>query len=201
MPLIQRKHYFKPFGNTDINSSCVQCGMPQSHTIHHLVEKDELKDENHPLLQPIGKSLPIQKPEERIERDELFMQVAELFALRSTCTRGNIGAVIVKEGRIISSGYNGAPPGMKHCSEVGCEVGDEELGCQRTIHAEANALIFAARTGVPTIDSIMYCTHSPCAACARLLIAAGISKLFYRNAYRRGRLDLLDEACVMAQML
>lgn len=133
----------------------------------------------------------------RLTRSELFMQTAELFAGQSTCLRGNVGAVIVKDKRIISCGYNGAPPGMESCIEAGeCDdkatvvfkdgLGDyeEELGCQRATHAEANAIAWAAREGVRVIDSTMYATHSPCLACARLCIAAGIREYVYRKEYR-----------------
>ena len=143
----------------------------------------------------------------RPTNDMVFMQAARLFALRSTCERGHVGAVIVQDRRIISHGYNGSPPGMKHCTEVGCEVPEcvctitgpphvdwcpAQLGCQRTIHAEANALAWAARRGIPTEDATMYSTHSPCRACASLIIAAGIGRFIYLKDYRLGRLDLLD---------
>lgn len=161
---------------------------------------------------------PVCHPEKalpRLARSELLMQVAELYAKRSSCTRGHVGAVIVKGGRILSCGYNGAPAGMQQCDEVGCEIltvkpvvdeldfhDDEmELGCQRTIHAEANAIVWAARSGVPTLDCEMYSTHSPCASCARLIVAAGISRFFYRTDYRAARLDILDQACVPIQKL
>lgn len=181
-------------------NSCVQCGRVPQHLVH------------------------IQVPEAlpRLARSDLLMQVAELYAQRSSCNRGHVGAVLVRDGRIISAGYNGAPPGMAHCLDVGCDVPDcncehstprpeppdkhhedcaSLLGCQRTIHAEANAIVWSARMGVPTLDSAMYSTHSPCATCARLLVAAGICKLYYRNDYRLARLDILDQACVLVEKL
>lgn len=212
MPDSQEKHHFVPFPNGEKKNSCLKCSLPQNHTIHHLVEMKELKDETHPLTKASA-AFP------RLARDELFMRVAELFAIRSSCTRGHVGAVLVKDKRIISSGYNGAPPGMRHCLEVGCDIpsctcdviptggGQHEprcaknLGCQRTIHAEANSLLWAARMGIPTLDSIMYSTHSPCATCARLIIAAGISKVYFRNDYRLARLDILDSACVLTEKI
>lgn len=188
------KHFFQPYPGGRAPQSCLQCGLPPHNVVHHLVEKDELKDKGHPLVQP-------RKADQRLARAELFMQVAELFAHRSSCERGHVGAILVKDGRIISSGYNGAPPGMQHCLEVGCEEVEGVDGCVRTIHAEANALVWAARMGVPTLDSIMYSTHSPCASCARLIIAAGVSKVVFRNDYRLARLDLLDQACVLTEKL
>lgn len=150
----------------------------------------------------------------RVSRSELFMQTAELFARQSTCLRGNVGAVIVKDRRIISCGYNGAPPGMESCIEAGkClplgsspSIPDDELvilyGCQRATHAEANAIAWAAREGVRVINSTMYATHSPCLSCARLCIAAGIRWYVYRKEYRivEGK-DLLLSAGVDVRKL
>lgn len=144
---------------------------------------------------------------DRPNRDEWFLRMAELVATRSTCLRGNVGAVLVVDRRIISIGYNGAPPGQPHCLDVGCEyaghnmpdgwVQDEELGCQRAVHAEANALAWAARFGVPTLDSTMYATHSPCPACARLMVSAGICRSVFRREYRvREGIDILDRSNV-----
>lgn len=165
----------------------------------------------------------------RLRRDDLFIGVAELFALRSTCTRGNVGAVIVRDNHIIAHGYNGAPAGMAHCTDVGCDVpeggvavgncprcageGDdlsgepcfacggsgkqyESLGCQRIIHAEANAVAYAARVGVNCSGAEMYCTHEPCAGCAKLIIASGIAHVTFINPYRLGARSLLEKAGV-----
>lgn len=125
----------------------------------------------------------------RPTHDEMFMAMAHLVASRSTCNRGKIGAVIVEDRRPISIGYNGAPPGVKHCTDVGCMPED---GCERTIHGEANAIAWAARRGISVEGSTMYSTYSPCRMCANLIIASGISRFVYDNEYRLGRLDLLD---------
>jgi dCMP deaminase len=209
--MAETKHHFVKYPNGEKANACVQCGFPPTHVVHHFIEKDELKDKDHSLLKPPPtkaerqieqlKRFDYPKASSRLARAELFMQAAELFAKRSSCERGHVGAVLVKEGRIISTGYNGAPPGMKHCLEVGCEEVEGTEGCQRTIHAEANAIVWAARMGVPTLDSIMYSTHSPCASCARLIIAAGVCKVVFRNDYRLARLDLLDQACVLTEKL
>jgi dCMP deaminase len=136
------------------------------------------------------------------------MRTAHLFAERATCKRGKVGAVLVKDDRIISTGYNGAPPGMPHCTDVGCDelilfekipgilmpqFEPVELGCQRTIHAEANVLLYAARHGIPTEGAHLYCTYSPCERCALLLANAGIKKLIYDKPYRATPWQLIKE--------
>jgi len=121
--------------------------------------------------------------------DEYFMDIAEKTAERSTCERAQVGAVLVKDRRIISTGYNGAPAGLPHCSEVGClirKVGSEEDledHCHRTVHAEQNAIIQAALHGVSTQGATIYVTHQPCFTCAKMLINAGIDKIIFRRAY------------------
>lgn len=116
----------------------------------------------------------------RISRDELLANVAKLVAKRSTCQRASVGAVLARDGRIISMGYNGAPAGIKHCEH---DMAIQEP-CLRTVHAEANAIAFAAKNGVSTDGTTMYCTHSPCNDCAKLIINAGIAKVMYWEAYR-----------------
>lgn len=140
----------------------------------------------------------------RISRDEMLMQTADAVSHRGTCPRKLVGAVIAVESRVISIGYNGAPPGMPHCIEVGCGGSEDEQGlpiypngCTRVTHAEANAICFAARAGAPTRDAAMYCTCATCAHCAALLVAAGISKFVYFEEYRlRDGIELLKEAGV-----
>lgn len=117
----------------------------------------------------------------RFSRDELLGNIAKLVARRSTCLRSSVGAVLAREGRIISMGYNGAPSGMPHCEPETC--GPDE-GCERTVHAEANAIAFAAKTGIETDGSTLYTTHSPCNDCAKLLINAGIKRVIYWEKYR-----------------
>lgn len=142
----------------------------------------------------------------RIDRETMFLEIARTIAERSTCTRADVGAVIVKENRIISTGYNGAPPGMPHCEDVGCEVEYHDIpgvgrhvveGCARTIHAEANAIAWAARAGVPVEGAAMFCTHAPCYPCAKLMVSAGIAIVHYHIGYRDTRgIELLDRALV-----
>lgn len=122
---------------------------------------------------------------ERISRSALFMRIAYDYSLRSTCDRGHVGCVIVRDKDLVVGGYNGAPPGQPHCLDVGCdlELGDE-LGCQRTTHAEANAICHAAKLGIALDGCVAFCTHSPCKNCGMLLISAGVKMLVYNSKYR-----------------
>lgn len=125
--------------------------------------------------------------ETRPSRESTFHHIALIVSERSTCKRANVGAILVKDKRIISTGYNGAPPRQPHCTHVGCERDGDRGGCSRTIHAEANAIAWAARAGVLTEGAEMYCTHSPCYECAKLLISAGIRTLHFNEYYRDDR--------------
>jgi dCMP deaminase len=132
------------------------------------------------------------KSERSIERpswDEYFMAIANMVRQRSTCLRRQVGAIIVKDKRILTTGYNGAPKGMKHCSELGClrDEGDVPPGQKhelcRGIHAEQNAIVQAAAFGVTIDGSTLYCTHLPCVLCTKMLINAGIRRIVAREAY------------------
>jgi len=137
---------------------------------------------------------------DRISRDETLMRTAELWASRSTCLKPN-GALLSREGKVISIGYNGAPAGHSHCTEVGC-LNDDKGGCIRTIHAEINSVAMAARYGISTGGATMYCTTSPCYTCAKLLISAGISKVVYRILYRDPLgIDLLKKSKIEVMAL
>lgn len=119
----------------------------------------------------------------RASRPELFMGVAELYAQRSSCLRANVGAVAVRDGRIVATGYVGAPAGMPHCFDVGCEIGSDG-GCTRSVHAEANMIAWAARTGTALEGTTLWCTHLPCPTCAKLIGNAGIAAVIWKYAYR-----------------
>jgi len=119
----------------------------------------------------------------RITRIELFSQMALTIAQRSTCPRKNVGALLVKEGRILSMGYNGSPHGTPHCIDEGCIISPEG-GCIRTQHAEANAVAWAAREGIATRGTDLWTTLSPCPSCAKLLINAGVIRVFCLEPYR-----------------
>lgn len=131
-----------------------------------------------------------------ITREHFYMSVARLLAERSTCKRGHTGAVIIRDRRIIASGYNGAPPGLPSCLEDDCVIDPaiKNMGCQRAIHAEANAIAFAARSGISTMGATMWCTHAPCTKCAHQIISAGIVEVNFDMNYRLENLDVLKEA-------
>ena len=117
----------------------------------------------------------------RISRDETLMGIAQLVAKRSTCQKGN-GAVLVREGRVIATGYNGSPPGRPHCIDVGCLL-DDYGHCLASIHAEINVILMAARYGISTEGCTLYCTTFPCPLCSKLLTNTGIIKIVYEKLY------------------
>lgn len=133
--------------------------------------------------------------------DEYFMNIAKVVATRSTCLRHHVGAVIVRDKRIISTGYNGSPKGLKHCLDIGCirdqeniESGTKVEIC-RAIHAEQNAIIQAALHGTSTEGATLYCTHQPCIICAKMIINAGIIKVVYGEDYPdETAIELFNEA-------
>ncbi len=144
---------------------------------------------------------------ERPSWDDYFMSIANMVRQRSTCLRRQVGAVVVKDKRILATGYNGAPKGMRHCSEVGClreqegvAPGERHELC-RGIHAEQNAIVQAAAFGVCIKASTLYCTHFPCVLCSKMIINAGIARLVVDRQYpddlSRQMLDEADvEVCV-----
>ncbi|AFC99361.1 Deoxycytidylate deaminase [Methanocella conradii HZ254] len=122
-------------------------------------------------------------------QDEYFMEIANVVAKRSTCLRIHVGAVIVKNGRILSTGYNGAPYGFEHCLDIGCIREKENVAhgtrhelC-RAVHAEQNAIIQAALHGVSIEGATIYCTHQPCILCAKMLINGKIKRVVFQNGY------------------
>jgi len=119
--------------------------------------------------------------DERPDWDTYFLGIAEAVSTRSTCPRRSVGAVLVRNRRILTTGYNGAPRGLPHCSEVGCEL--ENGHCVRAVHAEVNAVVQAALHGVSTESSTLYCTSEPCYACAKLVVNAGVIRVVYRDPY------------------
>lgn len=126
---------------------------------------------------------------DRPDWNHYFMQIATVVATRSTCMRRQVGALLVLNKRILSTGYNGAPSGLSHCLEVGClreqlkvPSGERHELC-RGLHAEQNAIIQAAVHGVAIKDSVLYCTHYPCALCAKMLVNAGVRSLVLSENY------------------
>ena len=136
--------------------------------------------------------------------DEYFLEVMHALAKRATCGRGRTACVIVKDNQIISSGYVGAPAGLPHCDEAGHlmkqvvnEDGSISEHCVRTIHAEQNAIIQAAKYGININGATLYCTHQPCVICAKMIINSGIKRIVYRNGYPdEFSLQLLNESGV-----
>lgn len=118
----------------------------------------------------------------RPELDQYFLDIAQVVASRATCDRAHIGAVLVKDKYIISTGYNGAPHGLAHCDEVGHDM--ENGHCVRTTHAEQNAIIQAAVHGSSTRGATLYCTHSPCKICTKIILNAHIKRLVVVQVYR-----------------
>ncbi|MGD8489580.1 MAG: cytidine/deoxycytidylate deaminase family protein [Anaerolineae bacterium] len=113
--------------------------------------------------------------------DDYFMQITFQVAKRSTCPRAAVGAVIVRDKRILTTGYNGSPSGLPHCTEVGCLMVNDH--CVRTLHAEQNAIIQGALHGVDVSDSTIYVTHRPCQICAKMIVNAGIERVVYAGEY------------------
>ena len=118
-----------------------------------------------------------------------FMDITALVAKRTTCLRRAVGAIIVKDKRLLSTGYNGAPSHIRHCREVGCmreqlkvPSGQRHELC-RGIHAEQNAIIQAAYHGVSIKGATLYCTTQPCSICAKMIINAGIKTIYYKTGY------------------
>jgi len=136
--------------------------------------------------------------EKRLGWHEYFMSVAHLISRRATCTRGHIGAVIVRDHNILSTGYNGAPSGLPHCNETNCRIyrsthpdGTVEENCVNTIHAEINAIAQAAKHGVSIKDADIYITASPCIHCLKVLINVGIKTIYYDKPYKIEHIDEL----------
>jgi len=126
---------------------------------------------------------------DRPDWNQYFMQMAELAAKRSTCLRRKVGAVLVKDKRILATGYNGAPKKLPHCEDTGClreregvPSGEKHEIC-RGIHAEQNLIAQSAVHAVKTEGATVYCTNQPCSICVKLLINSGIKRIYYKDHY------------------
>jgi Deoxycytidylate deaminase len=148
-----------------------------------------------PILSPLSNPhLP-----RKYAKAQTFLKIAAELGELSTCDRAAVGALIVRDGRCIAWGYNGAPPGLPHCHENNHGWSEsyhlpsilETEGCRNVTHAEANAVAFAARQGISTEGATLYVTLSPCEVCARLIIAAGITAVMFEKEYRKDRGILL----------
>ena len=141
---------------------------------------------------------------ERLSWDQYFMTITRTVAERSTCNRAKVGAVIVRDKNILATGYNGAPAGLPHCTEVGCLIyesktptGEIEENCFRTIHAEMNAIAQAAKNGASIKDASIYITHAACIHCLKVLVNTGIKTVYYEVPYKLHTLaDLLSQTHV-----
>ena len=135
--------------------------------------------------------------------DEYFMEMAHVVSKRSTCLRRKVGAILVKDRHILSTGYNGAPKGFRHCVDVGCvrekmdiRSGERHELC-RGLHAEQNAIIQAAVFGISISGSVLYCTNTPCVVCVKMLVNAGVKEIVYAGDYPDELAKkMLEESCI-----
>jgi dCMP deaminase len=139
---------------------------------------------------------------ERPSSDDYFMEIASVVAKRSTCLRNQVGALFVRNKRILTTGYNGAPSGLEHCDTVGCAREGVASGTRhelcRAVHAEQNAIIQAALHGISIEGATLYCTHQPCILCAKMMINARVTKVVYQLSYPDGTaLDFLRQAGIV----
>ena len=152
-------------------------------------------------------SLP-EKINKRPDWDTYFLEIAELVSKRSTCCRRAVGSGLVRDHRILATGYNGAPSKLKHCLDIGClreqlkiPSGERHELC-RGLHAEQNAVIQAALHGVNTKGSTLYCTNHPCVICAKMIINAGVVRIVIRDGYHdKLAAQMLKEAGISVKQL
>jgi len=140
--------------------------------------------------------------------NEYFMSITKMVAKRSTCMRRHVGAILVRNKRILATGYNGAPSGLRHCSEVGCIRKDSNIPSGerhelcRGLHAEQNAIIQAACHGISIQGATLYCTNKPCVICTKMIINAGIKEIYYAEGYDDPMSDkMLQEAGIKVRRL
>jgi dCMP deaminase len=147
--------------------------------------------------------------ENRPDWDEYFLKIAEAVGLRADCCRGRLGTILVRDERIISTGYNAAPRGLPHCSEVGCMVTDHKDAegnvrdaCIRTAHSDINAIIQAALHGISTAGTTLYGYYKPCFNCAKAIVQAGIVRVVVRKNYHESRTDeIFKQAGIKMEIL
>jgi len=146
----------------------------------------------------------------RPDWDRYFLDLCEAVAKRATCDRGRSGCVIVKDKRIMTTGYVGAPAGLPHCDEAGHDMrkvldsnGHETQHCVRTLHAEQNAIIQAARFGIPLEGATLFCKMTPCRTCAMIIINAGIKRVVCEKRYHADNdtQEMFKQACVQLDVM
>lgn len=122
----------------------------------------------------------------KLDKIKFYLSLAEKVSTQATCPRASVGAVLVNDDRVISVGYNGAPRGSGHCKEEGCwlQPKEDRQSCMKAVHAETNCVLNAAYGGASTKGALLFCTHKPCVHCAKLLINAGVPKVFYLYEYK-----------------
>ena len=175
----------KERGGTLTSYICQDCGFTYDNSNPDLFQQKCPKCESLRILffESISSDdLPLTKSKsyeihERISRDEMFMAMAQIVSLRSSCKRNQVGAILVKNNRVISIGYNG-PPAHINCET--CQGPD----CEISIHAEINSIVYAAKAGISIEGATLYCTLSPCLNCAKSIINSGIKKVVYNEQYR-----------------
>ncbi|MCE9585554.1 cytidine/deoxycytidylate deaminase family protein [Candidatus Nomurabacteria bacterium] len=142
--------------------------------------------------------------------DEYFIEIMDTVAKRSSCDRGQTGCIIVKDNRILATGYAGSPVNTKHCDDIGHEMhtvihadGTESMHCIRTAHAEQNAIVHAARVGNALFGGTLYCNMTPCYACAKMIINAGIEKVIAKKDYHASKRtkEIFKEAGIKFKLL
>lgn len=150
------------------------------------------------------------KSDVRPSWDQYFIELIDHVATRATCDRGKSGSVIVKQNRVLSTGYVGSPPGIAHCDQVGHlmkrvidDDGTERQHCVRTVHAEQNAICQAARYGISLEGATLYCKMEPCRVCAMLIISVGIKRVVCRKRYHAAQetRDMFAEAGISLEVL
>lgn len=156
----------------------------------------------------ISSAVAPEKKEKRPDWDNYFLDIVELVSKRSTCCRRSVGSGLVRDSRILATGYNGAPSKLQHCLDIGClreqlnvPSGERHELC-RGLHAEQNAIIQAALHGVSTKGSTLYCTNHPCVICAKMIINAGVIRIVIRDGYHdKLAADMLKEAGISVEQL
>ena len=158
------------------------------------MKKPSKKSKNKTASKSNTQVKPTRKVDTRPSWDEYFMAITDVVGTRGTCDRGRAGCVIVREKRILATGYVGAPAGLPHCDEVGHEMhkvthkdGTESMHCIRTTHAEQNAIAHAARTGVKLDGGTLYCKMTPCYTCAKIILNAGIERIVVQKDYHASK--------------
>jgi len=192
----------KGVGEEETGQAVAKCMKQADFTLINSGNLEEAERKVEELYEKIKRKIP------RPSWDEYFMKMASLVAERSTCLRHHVGAIIVKNKRLLTTGYNGAAKGVKDCIELGCLR--DELGIAsgtrheicRAIHAEQNAIIQAGLHGTNINEGVMYCTHAPCMICAKMIVNAGIKEVInYQDYPDKNAKDFLEKAGVITRKI